>query len=224
VALVTKRFLRTRRNSLKTIDFIVFASRLGSPADPAFYCIIKRFDFFAVFFFRAVVGKILDSLTAACCGQRFYVIIPPFLKRRSEASEADKSLKGRRIMKRLPAVAGTFYPSDPAVLRRQVESYLDPRAKKQEAIGLVSPHAGFNYSGPVAGAAFSSVELPDTFIILCPNHRGWGAPIAIMSRGEWVTPLGEVAVDSELADALKQTTWPTGRSTRSKCSCRFCRS
>jgi AmmeMemoRadiSam system protein B len=108
-------------------------------------------------------------------------------------------------MKRMPAVAGSFYPSDPVVLRQQVEGYLDPGARKQEAIGLVSPHAGFMYSGAVAGATFSAVELPDVFIILCPNHRGWGAPIAIMSRGEWVTPLGEVAIDSDLAESLKKS-------------------
>jgi hypothetical protein len=60
------------------------------------------------------------------------------------------------------------------------------------------------YSGHVAGAVFARLELPQRFIILCPNHTGMGAPLAIMSQGRWLTPLGEVPVDSELAATLRQ--------------------
>ena len=66
------------------------------------------------------------------------------------------------------------------------------------------PHAGYVYSGGVAGAAFAKIELPQRFIILCPNHTGRGAPLSITSRGSWQTPLGPVPIDEELAETLKR--------------------
>jgi AmmeMemoRadiSam system protein B len=59
------------------------------------------------------------------------------------------------------------------------------------------------YSGPVAGALYRRLELPKRFVILCPNHTGQGAPLAIMSGGAWRTPLGNAPIDGELAEALK---------------------
>ena len=64
------------------------------------------------------------------------------------------------------------------------------------------PHAGYMYSGHVAGAVFQRLPARATYIILCPNHTGRGAPLAIMSKGEWLTPLGAVRIDAELAASL----------------------
>jgi len=105
-------------------------------------------------------------------------------------------------MVRNPVVAGQFYPSSPSQLRQTIESMVDREAEKQEAIGLVCPHAGYVYSGPVAGAVISRVELKDTCIILGPNHTGMGKPLSIMSHGSWKTPLGEVSIDSEMAEQI----------------------
>ena len=103
---------------------------------------------------------------------------------------------------RHPAVAGRFYPGKPEALRQELRSYIVPSETKLRAVGCVSPHAGYMYSGHVAGSVYSSLELPKRFIILCPNHTGMGEPLAMMSRGSWLTPLGEVPVDTTLAEAL----------------------
>jgi AmmeMemoRadiSam system protein B len=105
---------------------------------------------------------------------------------------------------RLPAVAGRFYPGDRAVLLKDVESYLSPAAAPKPALGCIAPHAGYVYSGPVAGAVYANIEVPRRCVVLCPNHTGRGRPLAIMSGGVWQTPLGPVRIDSALADALKQ--------------------
>ena len=105
---------------------------------------------------------------------------------------------------RLPAVAGQFYPSNPNKLRQELETFVQPGREKLSALGCVVPHAGYMYSGHVAGAVYSRLALPRRFIILCPNHTGAGQPLAIMSRGRWMTPLGEVAIDEPLAEELKR--------------------
>ncbi len=106
---------------------------------------------------------------------------------------------------RQPAVAGQFYPSRAEDLAKDVASYVATAGEKVRALGAVIPHAGYMYSGHVAGAVYARLDLPKRFIILCPNHTGKGEPLAIMSRGTWATPLGESAIDQELADALKKT-------------------
>jgi len=83
-----------------------------------------------------------------------------------------------------------------------IEMLIDKKAKKQDVIGLVSPHAGYVYSGPVAGAVISRIKFKDTFIIIGPNHHGRGKPLSIMTQGAWKTPLGEVEIDSELAGQI----------------------
>jgi len=105
---------------------------------------------------------------------------------------------------RHPAVAGRFYPKDRDTLLGDVESYLSPEAATIPALGCVTPHAGYVYSGTVAGAVYAQVDLPKRIIILCPNHTGKGRPLAIMSQGAWETPLGPAPIDSPLADALKE--------------------
>jgi len=104
---------------------------------------------------------------------------------------------------RHPAVAGRFYPARPEVLMRDVQSYLATVGEKIEAAGCVVPHAGYMYSGHVAGAVYARLFLPDRFIILCPNHTGMGQPLAIMSEGAWDTPLGQAEIDHALAMELR---------------------
>jgi hypothetical protein len=112
---------------------------------------------------------------------------------------------------RQPAVAGRFYSSNAQLLRAEVENYLEPDADRDpnpnlkiRAVGCVVPHAGYMYSGHVAGAVYRRLDLPQRTIILCPNHTGMGEPLAIMSRGAWHTPLGDAPVDEALADELKR--------------------
>lgn len=101
-------------------------------------------------------------------------------------------------MIRGPVVAGQFYPSSPSSLEAQIREFIDEKVAKEEVIGVLSPHAGYIYSGPVAGAVLSRIRFKDTFIILGPNHTGSGKPLSIMTEGRWQTPLGEVEIDSEL--------------------------
>src|SRR3990167_8883182 len=100
---------------------------------------------------------------------------------------------------RQPAVAGHFYSDNPKILRDQIEAYLNKKEKKQKATAIVVPHAGYIYSGSVAGKAYSNVEIPSRIFILSPNHTGLGAYVSINSEGKWITPLGEAKIDEELA-------------------------
>ncbi|MFC2035578.1 MEMO1 family protein [Chloroflexota bacterium] len=99
---------------------------------------------------------------------------------------------------RNPVVAGQFYPGTTEQLSSMIEGLVDKGAEQEEVIGLVSPHAGYIYSGLVAGATISRIKFKDTFIIMGPNHTGSGKPFSIMTEGVWKTPLGEVEIDSEL--------------------------
>jgi len=101
-------------------------------------------------------------------------------------------------MLREPAVAGQFYPGRASALREMIAGFINDRAVKEDVIGLVSPHAGYIYSGAVAGETFSRVKSGDTYIIMGPNHTGLGKPFSIMTEGIWRTPLGDVEIDSEL--------------------------
>jgi len=108
-------------------------------------------------------------------------------------------------MIRQPVVAGQFYPDSPSQLKEMIQGMVDEKAEKEEVIGLLSPHAGYIYSGPVAGATISRIKFKDTFIIIGPNHTGMGRPLSIMTEGVWKTPLGEVEIDSELAKQILAT-------------------
>ncbi len=108
-------------------------------------------------------------------------------------------------MIRQPVVAGQFYPDSPSQLKEMIKGMVDDQAEKEEVIGLISPHAGYIFSGPVAGATISRIKFKDTFIIIGPNHTGMGRPLSIMTEGVWKTPLGEVEIDSELAKQILAT-------------------
>jgi MEMO1 family protein len=109
---------------------------------------------------------------------------------------------------RHPAVAGRFYPRDPDDLRTEVQGYLSQSISstsgRVKAVGCVAPHAGYMYSGHVAGAVFTRIEIPQLCVVMCPNHTGMGRALAMMCEGAWKTPLGEVPIDSEFAAALKK--------------------
>lgn len=107
---------------------------------------------------------------------------------------------------RQPAVAGRFYPAQREALVRDVEANVDRNAKKSKALGIVVPHAGFMYSGSVAGAVYSRIEIPDTVILLGPNHTGRGEAVAVMTEGVWTMPMGDITIDSELANAICEET------------------
>ena len=104
---------------------------------------------------------------------------------------------------RHPAVAGRFYPAQPEALASDLDRCFEaappPSGKIENAFGCVVPHAGYMYSGVVAGAVYQRLPARSSYLILCPNHFGRGAPLAIMSSGSWLTPLGEVRVDGALA-------------------------
>jgi AmmeMemoRadiSam system protein B len=106
---------------------------------------------------------------------------------------------------RTPAVAGRFYPGRADQLLRDVREYASPvetSTGRITAIGCVAPHAGYIYSGRVAGAVYSRLEIPRHSVILCPNHTGKGHALAVMASATWQTPLGEVAADAELGARL----------------------
>ncbi|MFV2082470.1 MAG: AmmeMemoRadiSam system protein B [bacterium] len=103
---------------------------------------------------------------------------------------------------RQPAVSGQFYPGDPDNLQTQVESYLKPVPPLPGVIGAVIPHAGYIYSGAVAGETVSVLSVPDRVLILGPNHTGWGPEISVFSGRSWQMPFGEVRIDVDLADQI----------------------
>ena len=105
-------------------------------------------------------------------------------------------------MLRRPAVAGRFYPAEPDRLARSIREFLEPPQERINALGVVVPHAGYMYSGHVAGAVYARIDLPQRSIVLCPNHTGFGTPLSIMKQGAWQTPLGDMRIDEELCAAL----------------------
>jgi len=102
-------------------------------------------------------------------------------------------------MIRNPYVAGYFYPASASELRATIAQYVNKDAPKVEAVGLLMPHAGYQYSGAVAGATISRINFKDTFIIMGPTHSGLGKPFSVMVEGTWKMPMGDVEIDSELA-------------------------
>ena len=105
-------------------------------------------------------------------------------------------------MIRKPVVAGQFYPDDAKELKSQLNDLIEKDCEKGDVLGVVSPHAGYIYSGRVAGSLFSRINVPETVVILTPNHTGLGAPYSIWPDGYWETPLGKVKVDEDLVNEL----------------------
>ncbi len=109
-------------------------------------------------------------------------------------------------MLRLPAVAGRFYPSHPAELTALIRKYsgTEPGRPSFPVRASLVPHAGYVYSGHVAGAVLARIALPRKIIVLGVRHYPRGEPAAILSSGAWRTPLGDARIDEALAEALKK--------------------
>lgn len=120
---------------------------------------------------------------------------------------------------REPVVAGYFYPDNSIELRNLLndlftknphgpggEPIVNPE-RNRETTGYVSPHAGYLYSGPVAAHTYYSLAqdgVPETIVLLGTNHSGLGPLVSIYPGGKWITPLGELFVDSELAESVSK--------------------
>jgi AmmeMemoRadiSam system protein B len=107
-------------------------------------------------------------------------------------------------MVRTPAVAGQFYEGSKAGLHSQVEKYVEADAEKEEVKAVLSPHAGLMYSGSVAGAVYSRIKFPQTFILLGPNHTGMGPRISMVSKGIWEIPTAALSIDEGLAASIAE--------------------
>jgi AmmeMemoRadiSam system protein B len=105
-------------------------------------------------------------------------------------------------MRRTPAVAGQFYPADRDGLLAEIKKHISQTDEKKSVVGIVSPHAGFMYSGDTAGAVYSQIEIPETVILIGPNHTGDGRPVSVMTEGIWSMPLGDLPIDTELAKTI----------------------
>jgi len=110
----------------------------------------------------------------------------------------------------MPAVAGRFYPASAEELEREVRGFLAVEPDRQEgeasalaAVAVMAPHAGYVYSGGVAGKVFAGIEVPERVIIACPNHTGLGPRVSIIERGAYRIPGADVPIDHELAAAIK---------------------
>ena len=101
---------------------------------------------------------------------------------------------------RLPVVADRFYPGSADALTGVISKMVpDVREnEKQDAFAVISPHAGYVYSGPVAAETIARVSIPQTVVILGPNHHGRGALLALGTE-DWHMPMGDVEIDRELA-------------------------
>jgi len=106
-------------------------------------------------------------------------------------------------MIREPVAAGKFYPGNRTALEKQINSFYKP-VNKRSVISCIMPHAGYVYSGKVATLTAASVEIKKNLILLGPNHTGMGSQFSIMSEGSWKTPLGEIKINSEIANSLKK--------------------
>ena len=106
-------------------------------------------------------------------------------------------------MVRNPVVAGRFYPGSRESLAKEVSRLISPSAeKKEDAIGVISPHAGYAYSGSVAGVTLSSIGSKPTYVIMGPNHTGLGSPFSLSTSDSWATPLGIVKINKTLAGRI----------------------
>jgi AmmeMemoRadiSam system protein B len=107
-------------------------------------------------------------------------------------------------MKRRPVAAGRgFYPNKSSELRSMIANFVDPSQNPENAISIIAPHAGYIYSGAVAGAVYISVKIPETIIIVGPDHYGrTGGTFALWKTGSWQTPMGDVPIESTLAGLI----------------------
>lgn len=106
-------------------------------------------------------------------------------------------------MQRHAAVAGQFYPGTREELEKALSGLISDVPEKRRVKGIVAPHAGYVYSGAIAGKVYGRIDIPPAVLIIGPNHHGAGAAAALYPEGEWLTPLGRIAVNPRL-NALLQ--------------------
>ncbi|MEN3006372.1 MAG: AmmeMemoRadiSam system protein B [Candidatus Methanosuratincola petrocarbonis] len=120
---------------------------------------------------------------------------------------------------RPPSVSGSFYESDPVALESRIKwCFLHkvgpgrlpskPTCAERKICALISPHAGYIYSGPVAAHGFYEVSKeppPETVVLIGPNHTGMGAAVSVWEGGDWLTPLGRVRVDTEVSRSIMRS-------------------
>lgn len=106
-------------------------------------------------------------------------------------------------MIRKPAVAGQFYPEAREELKKLISAFgIERPPHRNKTIACILPHAGYIYSGKVAASVLAASEIGIVCVLVGPNHTGYGAPASIMRTGEWQTPLGNVKIDTPLADKI----------------------
>lgn len=105
-------------------------------------------------------------------------------------------------MVRYPVAAGKFYPENSEELKTYLSSFCRKELPKVKAKAVIVPHAGYIYSGKVAGETYSKVEIPATNVVMGPNHTGLGKNAAVYPEGIWLTPLGEVPVNQRITSQL----------------------
>src|SRR5262245_59118051 len=110
-------------------------------------------------------------------------------------------------MLRLPAVSGAFYPAEPQALASLIHTYVPPDTARERlnARACLVPHAGYVYSGAVAGAVFARISFPKRIIVLGVRHFPYGEDAAMLSRGVWRTPLGDAPIDCDLAAKVSRS-------------------
>jgi AmmeMemoRadiSam system protein B len=114
-------------------------------------------------------------------------------------------------MQRQPAVAGQFYAGNSSKLHSDLAGLIPAARGMKIVTGIIAPHAGYVYSGSIAGLVYAAIDIPATVLILGPNHHGAGAGAALYPDGEWLTPLGPITINSRL-NALLQQNVPQVRS------------
>ncbi len=108
---------------------------------------------------------------------------------------------------RKPVIAGSWYSDDPVALRHELTGYLDKAAVDaipHKPLAIISPHAGYLYSGHVAGYAYKAVRGLNykTVVVISPSHRAYFPYVSVWPKGYFETPLGRIEVDEELCEKL----------------------
>ncbi|NIQ11080.1 MAG: AmmeMemoRadiSam system protein B, partial [Gammaproteobacteria bacterium] len=98
--------------------------------------------------------------------------------------------------------AGQFYPGKKVELQKSLQSLIPAKSGAKPTIAVMSPHAGYMYSGAIAGKTFAEAEVPDEIIILGPNHTGRGQAVSVYDSGTWETPLGKTEIATDLAGQI----------------------
>jgi MEMO1 family protein len=107
-------------------------------------------------------------------------------------------------MERYPAVAGVFYPADSLELEKTLQELVGKPLGDEKALAIIAPHAGYVYSGAIAGEVYRQIRVPSVAVVLCPNHTGLGARDAIMSQGVWSIPTCHIPIEQTLAEAFRK--------------------